>query len=65
MRRALIAARGVETRFGMLGEGRDYADAARVRAQVVAVDDAAEAVRHLDANDGVDGYSGLQCEGAQ
>jgi glycerophosphoryl diester phosphodiesterase len=56
-----LAARGVETRFGMFGEGRDYAGAARARAQIVAVDDAAEAARDLDAADGEDGYAALQC----
>jgi glycerophosphoryl diester phosphodiesterase len=56
-----LAARGVETRFGMFGEGRDYAGAARAHAQIVAVDDAAEAVRDLDAADGEDGYAALQC----
>lgn len=56
-----LAARGVETRFGMFGEGRDYAGAARAHAQIVAVDDAAEAVRDLDAADGQEGYAALQC----
>lgn len=56
-----LAARGVETRFGMFGEGRDYAGAVRAHAQIVAVDDAAEAVRDLDAADGEDGYAALQC----
>lgn len=56
-----LAARDVETRFGMFGEGRDYAGAAMARAQIVAVDDAAEAVRDLDAADGEDGYAALQC----
>jgi len=45
----------------MFGEGRDYAGAAMARAQIVAVDDAAEAVRDLDAADGEDGYAALQC----
>jgi glycerophosphoryl diester phosphodiesterase len=56
-----LAARGVETRFGMFGEGRDYAGAARAHAQIVAVDDAAAAVRELDAADGEEGYAALQC----
>jgi glycerophosphoryl diester phosphodiesterase len=56
-----LAARGVETRFGMFGEGRDYADAARAHAQIVAVDDATEAVRDLDAADGAEGQAALQC----
>ncbi len=58
---AALNARGVETRFGMFGEGRDYENAARARAQIVAVDDAAEAVRDLDAADGEEGYAALQC----
>jgi glycerophosphoryl diester phosphodiesterase len=56
-----LAARGVETRFGMFGEGRDYTGAAHAHAQIVAVDDAAEAVRDLDAADGQEGYAALQC----
>lgn len=58
-----LAARGVEARFGMFGDGRDYANAARVGAQIVAVDDAVEAVRDLDAADGEEGYAALQCAG--
>lgn len=60
-----LAARGVEARFGMFGEGRDYANAIRARAQIVAVDDAAEAVRDLDAADGEEGYAALQCLAAR
>lgn len=56
-----LAARGVEARFGMFGEERDYANAIRVQAQIVAVDNAAEAVRDLDAADGEEGYGALQC----
>lgn len=56
-----LAAEGVETRFGMFGEGRNYADAIRARAQIVAVDDAEEAVRDLDAADGEVGQAALQC----
>jgi glycerophosphoryl diester phosphodiesterase len=56
-----LAARGVETRFGMFGEERDYANAARVNAQSVVVDNADEAVRDLDAADGEDGYAALEC----
>jgi len=44
-----LAARGVETRFGMFGEGRNYADATRAHAQIVAVDNAEEAARDLEA----------------
>lgn len=56
-----LAARGVEARFGMFGESRNYADAARAHAQIVAVDDAGEAVRDLDAADGEEGQAALQC----
>ena len=56
-----LAARGVETRFGMFGEGRNYAEAARAHTQIVAVEDAEEAVRDLDAADGEEGYAALQC----
>ena len=56
-----LAARGVETRFGMFGEDRNYTDAARAHAQIVAVDDAEEAVRDLDAADGAEGQAALQC----
>jgi glycerophosphoryl diester phosphodiesterase len=60
-----LAARGVEARFGMFGEGRDYSNAARLGAQIVAVDDAAEAYRDLDAADGQEGYAALQCASAR
>jgi glycerophosphoryl diester phosphodiesterase len=60
-----LGARGVETRFGMFGEGRDYASARRSGAQIVAVDDAAEAFRDLDAADGQEGYAALQCATGQ
>lgn len=56
-----LAARGVETRFGMFGEGRDYASAIRVGAQIVAVDDASEAAADIDAADGEEGYAALRC----
>jgi len=56
-----LAARGVETRFGMFGAGRDYANALRARAQIVAVDDAREAARDIDAADGEGGLASLQC----
>lgn len=56
-----LAAEGVETRFGMFGEGRNYGDAIRARAQIVAVDDAEEAVRDIDAADGQEGQAALQC----
>jgi glycerophosphoryl diester phosphodiesterase len=56
-----LASRGVEARFGMFGEDRNYADAIRAHAQIVAVDDAEEAVRDLDAADGEEGQAALQC----
>lgn len=56
-----LAARGVETRFGMFGEGRDYANAIRANAQIVAVDDAEEAARDIEAADGEIGPAALQC----
>ncbi len=56
-----LAERGVETRFGMFGANRDYANALRARAQMVAVDDPAEAGRDLDAADGAQGHAALQC----
>ena len=56
-----LAERGVETRFGMFGEGRDYTAAFRARAQIVAVEDAREAFRDLDAVDGEEDLGALQC----
>ncbi len=56
-----LTARGVEARFGMFGEGRNYANALRAGVQIVAVDDAAEAVRDLDAADGEEGYAAMRC----
>lgn len=56
-----LADRGVETRFGMFGAGRDYANALRARAQIVAVDDAREATRDIDAADGEESLASLQC----
>jgi glycerophosphoryl diester phosphodiesterase len=56
-----LADRGVEARFGMFGDRRNYADALRARAQIVAVDDAAEAARELDAADGEEGPAALHC----
>lgn len=58
-----LAARGVEARFGMFGEGRDYANAVRSGAQIVAVDDAREAYRDIDAVDGDPGFGTAQCLG--
>jgi len=56
-----LAARGVEARFGMFGEGRDYANALRAGAQIVAVDDAREAFRDIDAADNAEGLAAAQC----
>ncbi|MGD9968444.1 MAG: glycerophosphodiester phosphodiesterase family protein [Hyphomonadaceae bacterium] len=58
-----LAARSVETRFGMFGEERDYSHAARSGAQIIAVDDPAEAVRDLGPADDDGGYVGGQCAG--
>jgi len=59
-----LAARGVEARFGMFGDGRDYSNAARIGVQIVAADNAAEVYRDLDAADGEDGYAALRCASA-
>lgn len=61
----VLAERGVETRFGMVGHGRDYAIARRARVQIVVADDAHEAFRDLDSGDGADGLAALQCVGAR
>jgi hypothetical protein len=58
-----LAARGVEARFGMFGDRGDYDSVARSGAQIVAVDDPAEAVHDLDVLDGEEGYAALQCAG--
>jgi len=58
-----LSARGVEARFGMFGDGRDFSNAARTGAQIVAVDNAAQAYAELDAADGEEGYAVLQCAG--
>ncbi len=68
-----LAQRGVEARFGTLG-GRDSWDARFARAgqdqyaafaetgiAIIATDRPAEALRDLDANDGVDGIAAMQC----
>jgi glycerophosphoryl diester phosphodiesterase len=62
--REALAARGVEARFGMFGEDRDYASAAGA-GQIIAVDYAAFAHRALDAADGEEGYAALRCAAAQ
>lgn len=57
-----LHARGVEARYGIFGEARDYAQAIRAGASIVAVDDAPEAYRDLNAADGEEGvYAPLRC----
>lgn len=56
-----LAERGVETRSGMFGEGRDYSNAVRQGVQIVAVEDAREALRDIDAADGEQGLAAAQC----
>jgi len=56
-----LAERGVEARIGMFGDGRDYSNAPRTGVQIVAVDDAREAYRDLDAADGMPGFAASQC----
>lgn len=56
-----LRARGVEARFGMFGGGRDFSNARRAGAQIVAVDDATEAFADLDAADGDDDFAALRC----
>ncbi|MBX9746831.1 MAG: glycerophosphodiester phosphodiesterase family protein [Hyphomonadaceae bacterium] len=56
-----LAERGVEARIGMFGDGRDYSNAPNASVQIVAVDDAREAYRDLDAADGVPGFAASQC----
>lgn len=56
-----LAARRVETRVGMFGDRRDYHAPAQAGAHIIAVDEVAEAVRDLDAGDGVIGYGVLLC----
>ncbi len=68
-----LAQRGVEVSFGTLGdwdrrfarEGAQYAAFAETGLQIISSDQPAEAVRDLDANDGVDGYGALQCVAAR
>lgn len=69
-----LAARGVEAMFGTLGnpdrswdgrfarEGRDrYAEFAKAGLQLISTDRTVEAVRDLDAHDGVDGIAAARC----
>jgi hypothetical protein len=56
-----LAERGVEARSGMFGEGRDYSNAVRQGVQIVAVEDAREALRDIDAADGEQGLAAAQC----
>jgi glycerophosphoryl diester phosphodiesterase len=73
-----LAERGVEAMFGTLGnperswDGRfaragveQYAAFAESGLALIATDRPLEAVRDLDAADGVDGYGALQCLGAE
>jgi hypothetical protein len=45
----------------MFGEGRDYSNAVRQGVQIVAVEDAREALRDIDAADGEQGLAAAQC----
>lgn len=56
-----LAERGVESRAGMFGDGRDFSNASRNGVQIVAVDDVGEAFRDLDAADGASGFAANQC----
>jgi glycerophosphoryl diester phosphodiesterase len=56
-----LAERGVETRSGMFGEGRDYSNAIRQGVQIVAVEVAREALRDIDGADGEEGFAAAQC----
>lgn len=56
-----LNARGVEARWGLFDRYADFADAAGVGVQGVAVNDPAAAYRAIDAADGEDGYPALQC----
>ena len=56
-----LAERGVEARSGMFGEWRDYSNAVRQGVQIVAVEDAREALRDIDAADGEEGFAATQC----
>jgi glycerophosphoryl diester phosphodiesterase len=56
-----LAERGVESRAGMFGDGRDFSNASRNGVQIVAVDDVSEAYRDLDAADNVPGFAANQC----
>jgi glycerophosphoryl diester phosphodiesterase len=56
-----LAERGVETRSGMFGEGRDYSNAVRQGVQIVAVENAREALRDVDAADDEQGFAAAQC----
>jgi hypothetical protein len=73
-----LARQGVEAMFGTLGnsprswdgrfvrEGRDqYAKLAATGLALISSDRPIEAVRDLDAQDGVEGYAALQCAAAR
>lgn len=68
-----LALRGVEAEFGTIGHwdqsfarngAEQYAAFADTGLEVIATGRPGEAVRDLDANDGEQGYSALQCESA-
>lgn len=60
-----LAARGVESRLGMFGRDRAFGEARRASVQVVAADDAREAIEALDEADGEEGHAVLQCVAAR
>ena len=59
-----LAARGVESRFGMFRSGSDFAGAAHAGIESLAVNDVAEAFLQIDRVDGAEGYAALQCVSA-
>ncbi|HYD89571.1 MAG TPA: glycerophosphodiester phosphodiesterase family protein [Vitreimonas sp.] len=61
---AALAARGVESRFGLFGRDDRFAATAAAGVQSIAVDETAAAVEALDAADGEEGYAALQCASA-
>ncbi len=62
-----LNARGIEARLGVFGASRNgaFEGAAREGVSIIAVDEAAAAVRELDAADGAEGYAALQCAAAR
>lgn len=59
-----LAARDVESRFGMFERGGDFDGAAYAGIQSLAVNDVAEAFRQIDRADGKEGYAALECVSA-